>query len=251
MGKKKYWEFKAKANDPTEADLYLYIEIASWGGGYYAHSAQSFKNELDALGDISILNVYINSPGGDVFEGNSIYNMLKRKSKDCTVNMYVDGMAASIAGVILMAGTHISMPKNSMVMIHKAKGGCFGDEEEHRKCATLIEKININMKQTYLDRANGKLDEDTLDLWLSSGDTWLSAKDCFDYGLCDEITDEVKLVAKYDTKVLEQYKNVPKAFFNGENQENETEIKEQPIMDEETKALIARINNKTKLWNLE
>ena len=251
MDKKKYWEFKAKVNDPTEADLYLYIEIASWGGGYYAHSAQSFKNELDALGDINTLNVYINSPGGDVFEGNSIYNMLKRKSKECKINMYVDGMAASIASIILMAGTKISMPKNSMVMIHKARGGCYGDEEEHRKCANLIEKINNNMKKTYLDRSNGKLDEETLDLWLSNGDTWLTAQECFDYGLCDEITDEIQLVAKYDTKVLEQYKNVPKAFFNTKNQIEKPENNENPVMDEETRALIARVNNKCKIWSLE
>ena len=51
---KKYWEFKNKANN--EADLYLYIEIASWGGGYAAHSAQSFKQELDSLGEIETLN---------------------------------------------------------------------------------------------------------------------------------------------------------------------------------------------------
>lgn len=251
MAEKKYWEFKAKASNPSEADLYLYIEIASWGGGYYAHSAQSFKSELDALGDINVLNVYINSPGGDVFEGNSIYNMLKRKAKECEINMHVDGMAASIASVILMAGTKISIPKNAMVMIHKARGGCYGDEEEHRNCANLIEKINNNMKQVYLDRANGKLDEETLDTWLSSGDTWLSAQECFDYGLCDEITDEIQLVAKYDTKVLEQYKNVPKAFFNAKNQIKEPKTDEKPYMDEETKALIERVNNKTKIWNLE
>ena len=237
MAEKKYWEFKAKANDPTEADLYLYIEIASWGGGYCAHSAQSFKSELDALGDINVLNVYINSPGGDVFEGNSIYNMLKRKAKECEINMYVDGMAASIASVILMAGTKISIPKNAMVMIHKARGGCFGDEEEHRNCANLIEKINNNMKQVYLDRSNG--------------DTWLSAQECFDYGLCDEITDEIQLVAKYDTKVLEQYKNVPKAFFNAKNKTKMPKSDEKPYMDEETRALIERVNNKTKMWNLE
>lgn len=62
MGKK-FWEIKAKANNPSEADIYLYIEIASWGGGYCAHSAQSFTEELESLGDISTLNVYINSPG--------------------------------------------------------------------------------------------------------------------------------------------------------------------------------------------
>lgn len=251
MGKKKYWEFKAKANDPTEADLYLYIEIASWGGGYYAHSAKSFKDELDSLGDINILNIYLNSPGGDVFEGDAIYNMLKRKSKECQVNVYVDGMAASIASIIAMAGTHIAMPSNSMMMIHRASSYVYGNSEELTKCIKLLEKIDNNMKQTYITRSNGKLDEETLEEWLSSGDTWLTAQECLLYGLCDEVTEDVEISAKYDSEVLGHYKNVPKAFFNGKNQEDETEIKEKPVMDEETKALIIRINNKTKLWNLE
>ena len=87
----KYWEFKNKSNN--EADLYLYIEIASWGGGYTAHSAQSFKDELDGLGNIDVLNIYINSPGGDVFEGISILNMLKRK-KFLEVIPYTDSIPA-------------------------------------------------------------------------------------------------------------------------------------------------------------
>ena len=107
------------------------------------------------------------------------------------------------------------------------------------------------MKQVYLDRSNGKLDEETLNTWLSNGDTWLSAQECFDYGLCDEITDEIQLVAKYDTKVLEQYKNVPKAFFNAKNKTKMPKSDEKPYMDEETRALIERVNNKTKMWNLE
>ena len=78
MGKK-FWEIKAKANNPSEADIYLYIEIASWGGGYCAHSAQSFTEELESLGDISTLNVYINSPGGDVFEGYAIFMYLEER----------------------------------------------------------------------------------------------------------------------------------------------------------------------------
>lgn len=247
MAKKKYWEFKAKTNS-TEADLYLYIEIASWGGGYYAHSAQSFKSELDALGEISTLNIYMNSPGGDVFEGEAIYNMLVRKAKTCQINVFVDGMAASIASIIAMAGTHISMPCNSMMMIHRASSYVYGNSDELQKCITLLEKIDSNMKQTYINRSGGKLDEETLDTWLSSGDTWLTAQECLDYGLCDEITDAVELSAKYDNSVLGHYKNVPKAFFNAKNQEKPLE---NPEMDAETKALIERVKNKSKLWDIE
>lgn len=247
MAKKKYWEFKAQANS-NEADLYLYIEIASWGGGYCAHSAQSFKAELDSLGDISILNIYINSPGGDVFEGEAIYNMLVRKAKTCQINAYIDGMSASIASIITMAATHIAMPSNSMMMIHRASSCVYGNTDELQKCITLLEKIDSNMKQTYINRSGGKLDEETLDTWLSSGDTWLTAQECLDYGLCDEITDAIELSAKYDTEVLGHYKNVPKAFFSAKKEENKPE---NPIMDTETKALIERIKNKSKLWDIE
>ncbi len=247
MAKKKYWEFKAQVNS-NEADLYLYIEIASWGGGYCAHSAQSFKSELDALGDISTLNIYINSPGGDVFEGEAIYNMLTRKAKSCQINVFVDGMAASIASIIAMAGTHISMPSNSMMMIHRASSYVYGNADELQKCITLLQKIDSNMKQTYLNRSNGNLDEETLDAWLSSGDTWLTAQECLDYGLCDEISDAVELTAKYDNEVLGYYKNVPKAFFSIKNKENKPQ---NPVMDEETKALIERVKNKSKLWDVE
>lgn len=247
MANKKYWEFKAQANS-SEADLYLYIEIASWGGGYCAHSAQSFKSELDALGDITTLNIYVNSPGGDVFEGEAIYNMLVRKSKSCQVNVFIDGMAASITSIIVMAATHISMPSNSMMMIHRASSCIYGNADELQKCITLLEKIDSNMKQTYLNRSNGKLNEEILDTWLSSGDTWLTAQECFDYGLCDEITDSIELTAKYDNGVLGHYKNVPKAFFDAKNEENKPKNIE---MDEETKALIERIKNKSKSWNLE
>lgn len=248
MSKKKFWKFENKAGTTDEADLYLYIEIASWGGGWCAHSAQSFKNELDSLGEIKTLNVYINCPGGDVFEGNSIYNMLKRKSKTCNINMHVDGMAASIAAVVLMSGTHISMPSNAMVMIHKSSAQPYGHAEDLRACAEILDKMDENMKNIFIDRSNGKLDAETVDNWFASGDTWLTAQECLDYGLCDEVTGAIQLTAKYDGKVLDHYKNVPKAFLYAQN--NEREQMKKPIMDKETQAMIERINAKKVNWNI-
>lgn len=246
MKNKKYWEFKGKSGT-NEADLYLYLEIASWGGGFYAQSAKSFKDELDALGDIKTLNIYINSPGGDVFEGDAIYNMLKRKSKKCKVNVFIDGMAASIASVIAMAGDCISMPKNTMLMIHAASTRVYGQSEDLEKGAVLLKKINESIKQTYLDRSKGKLDKDTLDEMFTDGDNWLSAQECLDYGLCDEITEEVQFVAKYDKEVLASYKNVPKAFCDGKNDE---EGEENSKVNDEIGLIIARIKSKSEKWNL-
>lgn len=225
---KKYWEFKAKSKD--EADLYLYIEIAWWGGGYAAHSAQSFKNELDALGEIKILNVYINSPGGDVFEGTAIYNMLKRKSKKCEVNVYVDGLAASIASVIAMAGTKVIMPSNTMMMVHNGWMYTAGNAMELEKAVEMLKKCDIAIKQAYLDKAfaSGKLDEETITS-LMNNETWLTAQECLDYGLCDEVVGEKQIAAKFDKTLLKNYKNVPEVF--SEKEEKNEAITEGLIRD--------------------
>lgn len=231
MNNKKYWEFKNQT--PTSADLYLYIEIASWGGGYAAHSAQSFKNELDALGEISELNIYINSPGGDVFEGNTIMNMLKRKK--CTKNVYIDGLAASIASVIAMAGDKVIMPSNSMIMIHNAWTYCAGNSQELRKLADDLDKVNTSIRQAYLDKAGEKLDEETV-IKLMDAETWLTAQECYDYGLCDVIGDEKSVAAKFDVKKLKNYKNIPFDFIV-DSIKNTTNIKEEqePIIENNEK----------------
>lgn len=238
----KYWEFKAKDNT-NEADLYLYLEIASWGGGWSAHSAKSFKAEMDDLGEIDILNIYINSPGGSVFEGNAIYNMLKRKATKCQLNVYVDGIAASIASVIAMAGNKIIMPSNTMLMIHNAWTCACGNSNELRKIADDMDKVNIAMKNAYLEKAGNKIDEETLTT-LMDNETWLTAQEAYDYGLCDEVLGEKNISAKYGDKVLKNYKNVPKAFFVAENPDGQ-QMSEKDI---EIEALIERINNKSKLW---
>jgi len=236
---KKYWEFKAKSKD--EADLYLYIEIASWGGGYAAHSAQSFKKEMDALGDIKILNIYINSPGGDVFEGNAIYNLLKRKAQKCNVNVYIDGLAASIASVIAMAGANIIMPNNTMMMIHNCWGSISGNAKQLREWADSLDKINTTIKQAYLNKAGDKLDEETI-TQLMDDETWLTAQECLDYGLCDEVVGAKQIAAKFDKSLLKNYKNVPDVFSERRSEEQHIETPEgtiRQIIKEELAALNA------------
>lgn len=225
---KKYWEFKAKSKD--EADLYLYVEIAWWGGGNYAHSAQSFKKELDALGEIKVLNVYINSPGGDVFEGNAIYNMLKRKTQKCEVNVYVDGLAASIASVIAMAGTKVIMPSNTMMMIHNGWMYAAGNALELEKAVEMLKKCDKAIRQAYLDKAfaSAKLDEETI-TELMNNETWLTAQECFDYGLCDEIIGEKQIAAKFEMSLLKNYKNVPDIFSKKKSEEQHIDTSESTI----------------------
>ena len=230
---KKYWEFKNLANDV--ADLYLYIEIASWGAGGYAHSAKSFKEELDDLGEIKVLNVYINSPGGDVFEGITIYNMLKRHKAH--VNVYVDGLAASIASVIAMAGDTIIMPSNSMMMVHYPWTWGSGNAKDFKKLADDLDKIGESVIESYLNKVGDKTDKDTI-VDLLDKETWLTAQECLDYGLCNEVVEEKQIAASVNTDILSRYKNTPKNLFK---------VAEKPVLDEETKLFIDRINNKIKL----
>lgn len=232
---KKYWEFK-NLND-NEADLYLYIEIASWGGGYSAHSAKSFKQELDDLGEIKTLNIYINSPGGDVFEGIAIYNMLKRHKAH--VNVHVDGLAASISSVIAMAGDTIYMPTNSMMMIHNAWMWTAGDSNELKVAAEMLEKVNTSIRQSYMDKAGSSISEEDLTK-LMDDETWLTAQECLDYGFCTEIKEDTNIAASTNKELFSKYRNTPKNLLN-KTKEPETVAK-----DEEIEILLARVNNTLK-----
>lgn len=233
---KKYWEFKAQSQ--SEADLYLYIEIASWGGGYQAHSAKSFKNELDDLGNVQTLNVYINSPGGDVFEGLAIYNMLKRHKAHKKV--FIDGIAASISSVIAMAGDEIIMPSNSMMMIHSALSGGYGHAKDLRELADLLDKATLSYSQTYLDKAGDKLAEATLSALLGT-DTWLTAQEAFDIGLCTEVVGVKQIAASINKDLFAQYKNVPESLKSVLNNEPQTPVAT-GLTQEQRQAIIAQTN---------
>ncbi|WP_195264549.1 head maturation protease, ClpP-related [Clostridium sp. 1001275B_160808_H3] len=233
---KKYWEFKNQSS--TEADLYLYIEVASWGAGYAAHSAQSFKQELDDLGEISTLNIYINSPGGDVFEGNTIMNMLKRKK--CTKNVYIDGLAASIASVIAMAGDKIIMPSNAMMMIHNAWTYAAGNSNELRKLADDLDKVNASIRQTYLDKAGEKLDEETL-ITLMDNETWLTAQECYYYGLCDIVGEDTNIAAKFDLNILNKYRNIPVNYVLSQAENKNNNHEEINNLENEKKAILEEL----------
>lgn len=241
LDSKKWWEFKMQATN--EAELYLYIEIADWGGGYCAHSAQSFKAELDSLGNIDVLNMYINSPGGDVFEGSAIYNMLKRKP--FFKNVYIDGLAASIVSMIATVGDKVIMPSNTMMMIHNAWGTRQGDHILLRKAADDLERITGSMKQAYLEKSNGKLDEETLTK-LMDDTTWLSAQECFDYGLCDEVVGAKQIAAKWDGSIFNAMncRNLPENVLNYSKTRIENSVKT------EEKLFSERIKNKLKMMEV-
>ena len=211
MGKdKKFWEVKAAANDVGE--LYIYGDIVSHKWDDTDVTVKDFAEDLKALGDLKTLNIYLNSLGGSVFQGQAIYSILKRHSAH--KNVYIDGIAASIASVIAMAGDTISMPKNAMVMIHNPWTFVMGNSADLRKEADALDKIRESMIVAYMDKIQDKTSEEQL-AELLDAETWLSAQDCFDRGFWDEILDVKEIAAScLDSEMLSNYKNTPDSIKN-------------------------------------
>lgn len=220
LGKKnkKFWNFKALDENTAELTLYGEISDISWWGDEV--TPKQFKEDLDALGDIDTLNVYINSPGGDVFAGQAIYSMLKRHK--ATINVYVDGLAASIASLIAMAGDKVIMPANAMMMVHNPWTFAFGNANDFRKLADDMDKIRDSMVVAYESRSALTTDEI---IELLDAETWLSAEDCLEYGFCDEIEETKEIAACVDTKYFSMYKNIPESLNEVENSDKDLKKK--------------------------
>lgn len=227
MSSSKYWNLAVKEDTSNEADLYLYNIIDDFAYEGYSDSADSILKDINDLGDIKQLNVYINSPGGSVFEGISIKNMLERqKLKGCFINVVIDGLAASIAGVIAMAGDKISMPENALMMVHRASCGCFGNADEMRKQIEVLDKIDTVLINTYVNRSGGLLSKEDVQAMFDSGDTWLTAEEAKNYGLCDEITESLKVAAcakstDFENKIdLDKWSNKVNEWVDESNHDN-------------------------------
>lgn len=205
----KYLTVKAKAN-PLEADMYIDGEIVTDEVENTDTSAAGFRDALKDLGDVKTINLHINSPGGSVFEGIAIYNMLKNSK--ARVNIYVDAVAASIASVICMAGDAIFMPSNSMLMIHNPYTIAMGNAKQLRKVADDMDQIAKAIKESYLSKAGNKLDEDLLGQIMDK-ETWLTAQEAYDVGLCDEIIDANQAVASINNPFAKHFKAIPESLL--------------------------------------
>ena len=203
--------------DEKSADVFIYGEIVSYQWDESDTTASSFKKELDSLGEVSSINLYINSPGGSVFEGVAIHNMLKRHKASVTV--HVDALAASIASVIAMAGDTVVMPKNSMLMIHNPWTFAMGNAAELRKVADDLDRIGGSAFQTYMQKAGDKLSDTTLQEMLDA-ETWLSADEAYEFGLCDIVEEANQMAASVSEEMFAKYKNVPEQIVN----QQETQI---------------------------
>ena len=218
-------------------DIFIYGEITKYAWEEYGEkSAKIFQQELEELGEVELINLYVNSPGGSVFEGIAIHNMLKRHP--ARIIAHVDALAASIASVIIMAADEIRMPGNSMLMIHNAWTFAIGNSAELRKQADDLDRINQSSIQSYLAKAGDKLDEDKLKEMLDA-ETWLSADEALSYGLCDVVEEDNNMAASISEDLFAKYKNVPKqltqnkSVISAEEMATRQQIAEQAKLNKE------------------
>lgn len=205
--KPKYLTIKQVADQTI--DMFIDGEITAYAYDEGETSAAGFRDALKEAGPAKTINLHINSPGGSVFEGIAICNMLKQNS--AKVNVYVDGLAASIASVIAMCGDTIFMPQNAMMMIHNPLMMVGGNAAELRKASDDLDQITKSSVVTYLAKAGDKLDEPTLKQ-LMDDETWLTAQEAVDYGLADVVLEANQMVASLSPKLMGNYHNVPKQF---------------------------------------
>lgn len=205
---KSWYRIENKADETAE--IYIYDEISIWGV-----SAAEFVKDLNSV-TAKTINLHINSPGGNVFDGVTIYNNLK--SHKATINTKIDGLAASIASVIALAGDTVDIAKNAMMMIHKAWTYAAGNENDMRNTADVLAKIDTGViLSTYVDKTG----MDAADLeGMMAAETWLTAQEAKDYGFADTIGGEAK--AKGSFKVLAKYSKVPQEILDRFAESNTT-----------------------------
>ena len=205
---KKFWNFSKK---DKVGELYLYGEISSttWFGDEL--TPKQFKADLDALGDIDTLKVYINSGGGDVFAGWNIINILQRHK--ATKIGYCDGLAASIAFDIYQSMDKRIAMKNSMLMTHNCWTITMGNRHDLRKQADEMEKIDGMLAETTAKKS-GKTVEEIIAI--QDAETWYTAQEAVDEGFADELEEGKQLAACVSPEIFALYKHPPESLTKAE-----------------------------------
>ena len=203
------WRISAKASGTLQ--LYIYDEIGESLFSDEGVTAQRLAADLAAAGNVHDILVRVNSPGGSVFEGLAIFNGLV--SHGARIRAQVDGLAASIASVIVMAAApgQIAMHENALFMIHNPwASAAGGDADKLRKLASTLDTVKANMVRAY--GRHSTLDPEDISQ-LMQDETWLDAPTAIEKGFADTIIntcDDVDVAASFD---LARFHHVPAAIM--------------------------------------
>lgn len=214
------WLNIVKNKSEREATIYIYDEITYWG-----ITSEDVAREIADL-DVDLINLRINSPGGWVFDGVAIYNLFK--SHKAEVHVFIDGLAASIASIIAMAGDKIYIAENAMFMIHKPFVMASGNSSDLRKSADLLDQLETVLVNTYLRRTD-KINEAEI-LAFMEAETWFDSTDAVDFGFADEVLEgrkeAAKTIAGFD---FSGFSATPKRWLQGVKASKNTNAKK-PVL---------------------
>lgn len=192
-------------SDTNEVDIFLYDQIVSsedeaeWWGGV---APESFVKAVYAVDKNATINLRVNSPGGSVFAARAMEQALRAHKGRVVV--HIDGLAASAATFIAMSGDEVIMAKGAMFMIHNAWTGMWGNADDLRKEADLLDKIDGTLAETYADKTGKEVAVVTG--WMAA-ETWFTAQEALDAGFATSIAEAE---AKASTWNLSAYDNAPK-----------------------------------------
>lgn len=200
----KGYSLKMRAGSTTEAELYIYEDI---GAGFFGGlTSKDVAADLKSIGDVKVINVRINSGGGDVFDGTAIHSLLK--AHPAKIIVHIDGLAASIASVIAMAGDEIRIAEAGFLMIHNAAGVVIGGAEDMRAMADVLEKVQGSIVGIYAERTG----KDPAELQaLMNAETWMTGEEAVKAGFCDEMVANLHIAARVDP-IKHQFKHTPTAL---------------------------------------
>lgn len=179
-----WYDFQNKAE---VVEISIYDEI-----GDYGTSAKQFIDDLKSVGSKDI-TIRMNSVGGSVFDGLAIYNVLR--SHQGYVKVKIEGLSASIASIIALAGDDIEMAENGFFMIHNPFGKSMGGADDMRKTADLLDKIKQELINIYANKT--QLSEETISSMMDE-ETWLTSQEAKEMGFIDAITEPIKIAASFD-----------------------------------------------------
>jgi ATP-dependent protease ClpP protease subunit len=211
-----------------EAEIFVYGDIGGWWDGV---DAQEFAKEVAGL-DVNTINVRLKSPGGIVYDGVAIYNALAMHQK-AKIVVHIDGIAASIASVIAMAGDEIRIGEGSHVMIHKPWSFTMGDAAAMRKEADILDKLEAGIIDIYAART-GK-DRAQLEQWVAD-ETWFRGQEAVDAGFADVLVPakkKDKSAALARSAVLPSFKRAPNDLLEPGDAEPDSRVLENLLRDVE------------------
>lgn len=182
---KKFWNWARDADESGERVLYFDGEISdeTWWGDEITPAM--FKSEL--FSDKGDITIWLNSPGGDCIAASQIYAMLMDYPHNVTVK--IDGIAASAASVIAMAGTNVLMAPTALMMVHNPLTIAIGDTDEMQKAISMLDEVKesiINAYQVKTNQSRAKISH-----WMDA-ETWMNANKAIELGFADGVLEDSK-----------------------------------------------------------